>query len=251
MDMPDCAPMRTRLLAVLIASIAVAACDEKPAGDSAAPDRAGAPAPSSAAPPPAPTPAPTEAAVAAPDDLDVAALKKALKCAADAKSGPCAVLNAFGSCKPWNVVVPSGDGRWVGRGHRVEGGKTTEEYTVVRSRRVPANEVGPGQLPAKVGIADIAKEDGSAHSQADRLIRTLERSDIPPRSNATLEYLKKRETWPEGFSMKTVGGQVYVASEGGAFVCQGPKQELFIAQRAATRGGSGDGLYATAYPVSW
>ena len=66
-----------------------------------------------------------------------------------------------------------------------------------------------------------------------------------------LDYLKKRESWPEGFTMKTVGAQVYVASEGGAFVCQGPKQELYLVQRAATRGGPGDGLYATVYPVSW
>ncbi|MDI1448052.1 hypothetical protein [Polyangium sp. 6x1] len=239
--------MRTRPFAVLV-SIALAACSKEPAGDSAEPARTGTPAPPSAAPPAQATP---PEAIAAPDDLDVAALKKALKCASDAKSGPCAVLNAFGTCKPWNAVVPSGDGRWIGRGYRVEGGKTSDEFTVVRSRRVPANEVGPGQLPAKVGIGDIAKQEGQAFSQADRLIRTLERSDVPPRSNMALEYLKKRESWPEGFTMKTVGGQVYVASEGGAFVCQGPKQELYLVQRAATRGGAGEGLYATAYPVSW
>ena len=247
--MPDCAPMRTRFFAFALASITVAACAEKPAGDSAAPERSGTPAAPSATPPLAPTQ--TAEAVAAPDDLDVAALKKALKCAADAKSGPCAVLNAFGTCKPWNAVVPSGDGRWIGHGHRVEGGKTTEEFTIVRSRRVPSNEVGPGQLPAKVGITDIAKQEGQAHAQADRLIRTLERSDVPPRSNMALEHLKKRDSWPEGFSMKTVGGQVYVASEGGTFVCQGPKQELYLVQRAATRGGSGEGLYATVFAVSW
>ncbi|MDC0749136.1 hypothetical protein [Polyangium mundeleinium] len=235
--------MRTRPFAVLV-SIAVAACSQEPAGDAAAPARTGTPAPPSAAPPP-------PEAVAAPDDLDIAALKKALTCAADAKSGPCAVVNAFGSCKPWNPVVPSGDGRWIGRGYRVEGGKTSDEFTIVRSRRVPSNEVGPGQLPAKVGISDIAKQEGSAFSQADRLIRTLERSDVPPRSNMALDYLKKRASWPEGFTMKTVGGQVYVASEGGTFVCQGPKQELYLVQRAATRGKPGDGLYATAYPVSW
>ncbi|HVK62985.1 MAG TPA: hypothetical protein VM694_00840 [Polyangium sp.] len=219
--------MRMRLFAVLV-SIAVAACSQEPAGDAAATAPTGTPAPPSAAPP-------APEAVAAPD----------------AKSGPCAVVNAFGVCKPWNPVVPSGDGRWIGRGHRVEGGKTSDEFTIVRSRRVPSNEVGPGQLPAKVGISDVAKQEGSAFSQADRLIRTLERSDVPPRSNMALDYLKKRDSWPEGFTMKTVGGQVYVASEGGAFACQGPKQELYLVQRAATRGGPGDGLYATVYPVSW
>ncbi len=238
--------MRTRLL-VFVVSIAVAACAEPPAGTSAPPAASGTPQ----AAVPVASAAPVENAVAAPDDLDVGALKKALQCADDAKSGACAVLVRFGSCKPWNPVSPSGDARWIGRGYRVEGGKTSEEVTIVRSRRVPSNEVGPGQLPAKVGITDIAKQEGAAYTQADRVIRALERSDVAARSNPALEYLKKRTSWPEGFSMKTVGGQVYVASEGGTFICQGPKQELWLVQRAATRGGAGDGLYAEVFAATW
>jgi len=241
--------MRTpRFFAVLVPIVVVAACDKSP-GDSAGEPASSASPPPSAAAPAAPTA--TQAPLAAPDDLEVGALQKALKCAADAKSGPCAVLAAFGSCVPWDAVTPSGDGRWLGKGYRVENGKARDEVTIVRSRRVPLNEVGPGQLPAKFGIADIVKEDGSAFTQADKAIRALARSDVAPRSNPAIEHLKKRESWPEGFTMKTAGGQVYVAAEGGTFVCQGPKQVLYLVQRAATRGGQGDGLYAELYAVTW
>ena len=51
--------------------------------------------------------------------------------------------------------------------------------------------------------------------------------------------------------MRTAGGQVYVASQGGAFVCQGPKQQIFLVQRAATRGGQADGLYAELWSATW
>jgi hypothetical protein len=48
-----------------------------------------------------------------------------------------------------------------------------------------------------------------------------------------------------------VGGQVYAALEGGAFVCQGAQQQLIVVQRAATRGGKADGLYAEVWPTTW
>jgi len=239
----------TRPAALLLFALAAAACAEPP-GQGSAP---AASSTASAAPPPAPTPEPSAApAVAAPDDIDVAALKKALKCLPEAKGGACAVLDAFATCVPWAGVVPSGDGRWIGRGYVIEGSnKTTEEITILRSKRVPSSEVGPGQLPLRIGIANIAKEEGQAHEQGDKLIRALARGDVAARSNAALEHVKKRETWPENFAMKTRGGQIYVASQGGGFLCQGPKQQLFLAQRAATRGSPGDGLYAELWPVTW
>jgi hypothetical protein len=236
-----------RISALLFVALALAACNEpKDQGPAASSTQ------TKAAPTPAPTPteAPKEAAIAAPDDLDVAGLEKALKCGA-AKSGPCAILAAFAGCTPWPAVVPSGDGRWLGRGYLVEGSKTSESITLLRSRSVPTSEIGPGQLPVRVGFAELAKQDGQAFEQADKAIRTLARHDVPARGNATIEHLAKRDAWSEGFSMRTVGGQVYVASQGGAFLCQGPHQELLLVQRAATRGSPGDGLYAELWPVSW
>jgi hypothetical protein len=234
-----------RLIPLPLLALAAAACAE-PTGQNAAPPGTSATPTASSAPSQAAEPPPP-----APDDLDIAALKKTLQCAADAKSGACAIVNAFSSCRPFQAVVPSGDGRWIGKGYIVEGPKTTESFTIVRSRRVPTAEVGPGQLPTRIGITDIPKDEGPAFEQAEKLIRILSHHDVPPKSNAALEHVKKRETWPESFAMKTVSGQVYVASQGGAFICQGQKQQLFLVQRADTRKSSGDGLYAELWAISW
>src|SRR5262249_49757275 len=66
------------------AALVLVGCDP-PAGGAA-----GSASASAAPPPPAPTT--TATPLPAPADLDVAPIQKALKCATDAKSGPCGVL---------------------------------------------------------------------------------------------------------------------------------------------------------------
>src|ERR1035437_7681120 len=66
-----------------------------------------------------------------PDDLDVAAAQKALKCADDAKAGVCGILTKAKACAPWNPIGPSGDGRWIGRGTAIEGGKSRDTFVVI------------------------------------------------------------------------------------------------------------------------
>jgi len=243
--------MRTKyVFSLLFVLPNLVACDQLGSGGSSA-------APSASVPPlpPAVSTAPpaldTAPAPTAPEDLDIKSFQKQLACPAVAKSGPCSILAAYAACTPWNASTPSGDGRWIGRGYRVEGGKTTDEFTVFRARRVPQNEVGPGQLPLKVGIADIAKDEGAAWEQAERAIKAFSHHDVPPRGNAAVEFLKRKENWPEGFVLRTAGGQVYVVLEGGAFVCQGSQQQLIVVHRAATRGGKADGVYAEVWPSSW
>ena len=218
-------------------------CDKgkpPPTASSAAPSQA-APASATAA----------QEAPPAPENLDVDALQKALKCAAEAKTGPCAVLASMKACSPWNGSVPSGDGRWLGKGYLVQDGKTTEQITIVRSKRTSLAEVGPGQLPAKIGIAEIPKEEKNAVEQAERAIRTYERHDVPAKSNAGVEYVKQLAEWPDAFATSTTGGHVYVLSHGGAFLCMGPKTQLVLVRRAATHGSTGEGLYAELWPTSW
>lgn len=198
------------------------------------------------------TPTVTAEAPPAPQDLDVPAAQKALGCGANAKGpGPCAVLAGFAACKPWSAEVPSGDGRFVGRGYEVASKKATESVLVFRARRVPLAEVGTGQLPIRLGIGTIEKGDGSAYSQADRLIRTFERADVPSKGNPTIEHLKTMTTFSEAFATRTLGGHVFGLSHGGLFACEGPKRQLFMIRRAATRSGQGDGLYAELWAATW
>lgn len=255
--MRHCAPMPRRPLsfffAILLAPLALSAaigCDKSASSTDGAPSASASAATSASA---APTPPPTaaEPAMPPPDNLDVAGLQKSLKCAGNAKSGPCRVVAQFATCKEWNPVSPSGDARWIGQGFVVEGAKTTEIVSILRAKRVPTSEIGAGQLPVKIGLTELAKEEGTAYDQADRAIRSYERGDIPSRSSPTLEYLKKRESWPDAFAVRTVGGQVYAITQAGTFACLGPKQQLYVVQRASTSASSGDGVYAELWATSW
>jgi hypothetical protein len=237
--------MRSPLLLAYL-PLAVLACTSGKPSDGAS--TASAPA---SAPPVASSAAPAVPAAPPPDDLDVGELQKALKCAADAKSGPCALLAKIADCKPWGASVPSGDGRWLGRAFVVDAGKATDGFAVLRLKQVPLVDVGPGQLPVKIGFAQLTKDDGAAFDQADRAIRSYERGDVPQKSNAALEHLKQRATWPDAYAVRTVKGNVYGIAQGGLFACQGPRQQLIVVQRAATRGSGGDGLYAELWATSW
>jgi hypothetical protein len=237
------------LLVALVLSAATGC--EKPGSPSGGGTSASATASASAVPSALPPASAMEPAPPPPDDLNVAALQKALKCPADPKTGPCRVLAAFATCKEWNAVSPSGDGRWLGRGYGVEGAKTSEQFTIVRSKRVPSAEVARGQLPVKIAITDVPKEEAAAFDQAERAIRAYERSDVPPRSNPTIEYIKKRADWPEEHASRTKGGQVFVNQGGGAFACQGAKQQLLVIQRSSSAGDGGDGLYAELWATTW
>jgi len=236
--------MRSSLVVVM--SLVVLGCgnaanDAPPASASAVASSAPASTPSVAAPAPP-----------KPDDLDVGASQKGLKCANDTKAaGACGVLAKFAACKPWNPVTPGGDGRWIGRGVEVEKGKSTEVFVMVRAKRAPTSEVGPGQLGAKVAVEELPKGDKDAYDAADRAIRILERQDVPPRFNPTLDYLKKKEQWNDLFATATVSGQVYLQSKGGSFVCVGPKQQLLVVQRAPAGGANADGIYAEVWATSW
>lgn len=239
----------TRAALVLLVTLLPAAtlsCDKPAGGDaaasSAAPTASASPTPTQASPDPPPRP---------PDDLDIATIKKALKCPAEPKSGPCKVLASFAACKEWNAVSPAGDSRYLGRAYIVEGAKTSEQITVVRSKRVPTSEIAAGQLPVKIAITDIPKEEGAAFDQAERAIRAFERNDVPPRSNPTLEYIKKRSEWSDSHASRTVSGQVFVSTAGGAYLCQGPRQQLVVVQRSGKAGADADGLFAELWATSW
>lgn len=251
--MRSCAHMKAALVWLgwvgVTATLLGAGCDSSP-GASGAPASTGSTA-ATALPSQTPSPAAEEPAPPPPADLDVAALQKALGCAANAKSGPCVVLAGFAGCKAWSAEAPSGDGRWLGRGFEVEGKKTTEVVSVLRARRVPTSEVGPGQLPARVALGTVDRSEGAAFSEAERAIRALERSDVPQRGNAAIAHLKGMTQWSEAFVTRTAGGQVYGLAHGGLFVCEGPKRELHVVRRAATRAGNGEGLYATLWAALW
>jgi hypothetical protein len=185
-----------------------------------------------------------------PKALAVASLKKALKCGASSP-GPCEVLADFEKCNAWNPVARSGDGRWIGTGYVVKQGKFVDELTVLRTKRVPLTEVGPGQLPVMIAIGNIPNDRDAVVRHAPKVIRALASGDVPKHTNAAVAYLKKRTDWSDNYVMQAEGVQIYVAVDGGAHICVINNQRLLMVRRTGGSGNAADGVYATLYPVSW
>src|SRR5262249_52112000 len=90
-----------------------------------------------------------------------------------------------------------------------------------------------------------------AYAMAERAIRALERHDTVPKSNPTLDDLKKRTDWSEVSGTQTRGGELYVVTTGGGFLCRTSTDNLFVVRRASAHGGSADGVYSQLWAVSW
>ncbi len=234
--------IKTALPLLVLGATALCGCDDPPKPVPATPSASAATASttSSAAP-----------SLPKPNPLAVDELKKSLECGA-AGHGPCEILAGFSECTEWSPVTSSGDGRWLGEGHVVEKGAFVDEYTILRSKRVALSEVGPGQLPAKIGLSKIPDDRGTEHDHARKAINAFKRGDVPKKNiNAAIEYLKERPDWPEAFAMQSDHNQVYVAAGAGMYLCQQKDQRLLVVSLAGNREHKADGVYATLYPVTW
>jgi hypothetical protein len=235
---------RSALALSLVALSALGGCNEKnPAGAASATATATTSAP---APKPKPTEKPPE-----PEALKVDQLKKDLSCAADAKEGPCGVLNAFTDCVAWTGQTEGGDGRWIGIGYDRAGGKTTEEVTLVRSLRVPLDQVGPGQLGAKLSVSRIPDDEPVLLKEGKRAAKALFRGDVPKPQNPAMKYVNNRKDWSEAFAYQAKENQVFAQGGGGTYFCNLKDQRLILVKLSNAREKKGDGLYAQLRPTKW
>jgi hypothetical protein len=186
-----------------------------------------------------------------PEPLDVASLQKALKCSPKSAGGPCRVLNDFKACLPQKLLTPSGDGRWMGYGYVARAGAFTDEFTLLRSRAVPAAEVGKTQIAAKIGLARIPEEEEVVRRQAEKSVAALARNDVPKVGNAAIAYIKELKEWTEAYAVNAQDNQIYVAAADGFYLCAVSGLRLLLVQRVAAPKNPGDGLYAELWPVSW
>lgn len=184
-----------------------------------------------------------------PEPLNVAELEKALKCSGQ-EFGPCQVLAQFQNCIDWSPITDSGDGRWLGKGQVVKKGAFTEELSILRSRRVPTSEVGPGQLGAKIALERIPDDRATEQAAATKALKAYARGDVPGPNSGT-DYVKERTEWSEAFSMKAKDNQIYAASGGGLWLCQHDDQRLIMVKLSSSREHKADGTYAIMYAVTW
>jgi hypothetical protein len=175
-------------------------------------------------------------------------LQKTLKCGKGA-AGPCGVLEELKECEKWSPVTQSGDGRWLGESFVVKKGSFIDELALMRSKRVPLDQVGTGQLPVKIAVTDVP---GEHKTNAGKAVRAFQRGDVPTKLNLAIDYIKARQEWQGAFSVQAEDNQVYVASGGGVYICAHNKgQLLLMVKRSGDREHPADGVYARMYAVSW
>jgi len=225
--------------ALSLAAVVLVACSSK--------DQ---PAPASAAPA-ASTPAPVASVPAQRppvDHLDTAPLLVALKCPADAKTGPCKVLQAVAACGAWEGTSPAGEAKWLGRSWEVQGAKQKEGYAVLRSRTVPLDQANGG-IPARIGV-DLVPDDLPSLLGIKKAVSAFERHDVTQKGNAGLAWVKDKSDFDEAPAFATDKKGVFIQSDDAAYACKGASQELFYVRLKAAAA-KGDGLYAELWPVTW
>ncbi|MEM1034168.1 MAG: hypothetical protein AAF928_08185 [Myxococcota bacterium] len=182
--------------------------------------------------------------------LDVGARKKELKCSPEATEGPCGVLAAFDDCTAWTGQTSGGDGRWIGIGYDRYEGEMKEEVTLVRALRVPLDEVGPGQIGAKLSLSRIPETKPDLVREGKRAAQALFRGDVPKPQNPALQYVNARKDWSAQFA--TTAEKHQVVSADGSYFCNRADQRLLVFRPSAASGGQpGDGLYAVLRPTKW
>lgn len=182
-----------------------------------------------------------------PDELDVAPLDKALSCGGKTGTGPCRVLDAFKNGKAWSGQAPSGDGRYIGHGYRVSGGKITEEISIVRARTVPTGEVAAGQLAVKIAFETMPDEPLPRKDAAEKAIRAFQRHDVPTKGNSAVAFVNELKDFREVNAMHTAAKRVVVLGDELSYIAEGAGQALYIVRAKS----NGDGFYGEVWPTSW
>jgi hypothetical protein len=197
------------------------------------------------------TETPDAAGLPPPPDLDVADLDQQLKCPNRSTPNACRILKAFGQATRQVGQVPSGDGRWLGMGYRVERGRETTEAQMLSISNVPSNSVGPSDMPVRIAMEPLPDEKGR---EGRRVLRSLMHGDSLPSNSRTLAAVKAWRSLNARIGMATTGLSVRLLAEEATFVRQANGNMVVIRQRTPAPGApppGADGLYAELWPVKW
>jgi hypothetical protein len=185
----------------------------------------------------------------APADLDVTALERDLRCS---KTGPkqvCRILKEFAAAQRYTAKTPSGEGRWVGQAFTVEKGVEKEREIILWAKTVPTSQVGPGDLPIKVGF-DFFPDDLKSH--AEKLVRALTHGEPPSPKNQAFPYVQSFVPSKQRVIVNTAGQSVHVTAEESIYIRAKPPRSVYIVNPANTAGAAaGDGLYAELWLAVW
>jgi hypothetical protein len=189
-----------------------------------------------------------------PDDLDVAKLQETLKCKGAAPKAACLGLAEFSAGRAWNLDTVRGqDARWFGQAWVLDKGVARSGYYFFVLKKVPTNEVAPGDLPVKVALRELDPTLGPENTHAPKLLRLLQHDDAIPKQNRTAEHVKTYAPASWDLATHTSASSTFVPSGEGIWVREGGSRNLLVVHLVAAATGAvpGDGVYANLYPVSW
>jgi hypothetical protein len=237
--------MKTPLVLCLVlgsASFALQGCDKKE--PAAAPAASASP---SAAPP---VPVATTPSVQPPaPDIDLDALQKQLGCPKSTAKEACRILDEFAQAARFTGATPSGDGKWFGRAYAVQNKREKAELMILAAKRVGTAEVGPGDLPIRVGTGTLP-EDKRAHGE--KLASALSRADVVGRANQALPYVKSFTPTGDRGVVPTSGASVRLISDENVYIREAAGQKvLMLHPSSGASAAPGDGTYAELWLAAW
>jgi hypothetical protein len=229
---PSCVLVPCLLLAV--------ACDDKPTKKTAASAAASvAEAPVVTAQPPAPR---------APADVQLESYLKDLKCDKKATTDSCRILLEFAEGKRATFNMPSGEGRWVGNAYIREKGVEKKQITMFWAKRVPTAQVGPGDLPLKMGTGALS-DDLLEHGM--KMVRSLAQGDTPSKRNQARPVVEAFVPSTQRAAVNTQGASVRLISEETVYLRQSGRKLLMFAPNLSQSAATGDGTYAEFWVSTW
>ena len=205
----------------------------------------------SAAPSAEPAPAPikvVDAPKPAPVDVVLEPLLKDLKCDKKAKTESCRILTEFATAQRWSAQTPAGEGRWIGQAFAREKGMEKKELILLWAKQVPTSQVGPGDLPIRVGTGTLS-EDLVEHGF--KMVAALARGDQPSKRNQARPQVEIFVPKTHRGAVNTAGASVRLISEDSVYLRQAGRKVLMIVPNQAQGAAPGDGKYAEFWRATW
>lgn len=237
------AAMRYHVWLATLALLSTAACDKK--SDTQ---------PTDPTPAPSATPTVEEPKPKAVADIDVKHIQEQLKCPAKGHKAACDVLEGFETGKKWDLTtIQSQEARYFGKAIGYKDGVPEERWVFLLVKKVPLNEVTPGDLPLRVALRDLDKSRVAENQHAEKLLWLLQRDDSISKRNTTANFILTYTSNNWDSAAPTDGASTILHIAGGTYVREGKGRSLHVINIEAARPGSTsiDGTMVQLYPISW
>jgi hypothetical protein len=234
-------PMRAFALSCLVPCLLVAvACDDKAPKKTVA-----AAAPSAVETQAVTAPPPTRVA---PADVQLESYLNDLKCGKKASTDSCRILMDFSTGTRATFNMPSGKGRWVGNAFIRDKGVEKKQITMFWAKRVPTGQVGPGDLPLRMGSGELG---GDLLEHGMKMVRALSQGDSASKRNQARPVVEAFVPTTQRGAVNTQGASVRLISEETVYLRQSGRKLLMFAPNLSQSATAGDGTYAEFWVSTW